>query len=85
MVPPVMLQILGEIDVGHAAMTNFLLDLVAVGQRSSQILESVCHVANMRLGWVGGYGADRLAGFGCGLYRGSMIDREQWQRVAGQY
>jgi len=41
MVPPVMLQILGEIDVGHAAMTNFLLDLVAVGQRSSQIIETI--------------------------------------------
>ncbi len=38
-------EIVGEVDGGHAASTEFTLDGVAVGEGGGEALRNVCHVA----------------------------------------
>ena len=40
---PVVLHVVGEIDIGHAAGANFALDCVAAGKRASEGGGSVSH------------------------------------------
>ncbi len=55
--PPGGVQVLGQLDRGHAASAEFVLDPVAVGEGGAQTHEGVGHVAlrdvprvNSRLG-----------------------------------
>jgi hypothetical protein len=48
----VVLQVMGQVDGGHATAAELTLDAVAIGQRTAQSLEEIRHgTASMALSW----------------------------------
>ncbi len=57
----VVLQVLGKIDVRHAARAKFFLDGIAVGERDFESVNQIWHCVLALLGTVLEYGLGRQA------------------------
>ncbi len=43
---PIMANIVGQVDGGHATAPQFALEAVAIGQTALELLAEICHLCN---------------------------------------